>query len=125
MFRQLVAKGLLGVDMSTTWGNLCLAEAARPVLKGEQRLQLRKDAKPSKVSSVKAKAQRRLQRVEDQKLWEALRECRMELAKEQDVPPYVIFHDATLMEMVEQRPDSLSAFSHISGVGERKVGSLW
>jgi len=120
IYRQLVARGFLSVDVES-WGSLRLSELARPVLRGELQLQLRKDAKPGKVSSVKAKAQRRLQRFEDQQLWEALRECRMQLAKEQGVPPYVIFHDATLMAMVENQPDSLSAFSQISGVGERKL----
>ncbi len=120
VYRQLVARGFLSVDVEG-WGSLRLTEKARPILRGEQSLQLRKDAKPARLSSVKAKAQRRLQRAEDQQLWEALRECRMRLAQEQNVPPYVIFHDATLMAMVEMRPDNLSAFSHISGVGERKL----
>jgi ATP-dependent DNA helicase RecQ len=57
---------------------------------------------------------------EDQALWEALRECRRALAAEQGVPPYVIFHDATLREMCAARPLDLDAFGQISGVGARK-----
>jgi ATP-dependent DNA helicase RecQ len=54
-------------------------------------------------------------------LFEALRAKRRELAAEVGVPPYVIFHDATLRELAERRPASLSDFAHISGVGARKL----
>jgi ATP-dependent DNA helicase RecQ len=54
-------------------------------------------------------------------LWEALRECRRELAEEQGVPPYVIFHDSTLVEMCSVVPKTLDDFSKLSGVGERKL----
>jgi ATP-dependent DNA helicase RecQ len=54
-------------------------------------------------------------------LWEALRKRRRELADEQGVPPYVVFHDATLMEMVEACPQTLDELAHVSGVGERKL----
>ena len=54
-------------------------------------------------------------------LFEALRECRRELAKSQGVPPYVIFHDATLREMAALKPRSRSELATISGVGERKL----
>ena len=53
-------------------------------------------------------------------LWEALRSCRMELAREQGVPPYVIFHDRTLQALALEQPRDLDAFGAISGVGERK-----
>ena len=54
-------------------------------------------------------------------MWQRLRETRLRLAREQGVPPYVIFHDATLREMLTQRPQSLREFGTISGVGERKL----
>jgi ATP-dependent DNA helicase RecQ len=54
-------------------------------------------------------------------LWEALRECRRELAEERGVPPYVIFHDSTLQEMCINLPQDLDQFSQLSGVGERKL----
>ena len=120
VFRQLVALGLLRVDMEH-WGSLQLTERARPVLRGEQALQLRRDPKPSRKASVKQRMANRWQRASDQKLWDALRECRTRLSKEQGVPPYMIFHDATLMEMVEQRPSRLLELEQIDGVGERKL----
>jgi ATP-dependent DNA helicase RecQ len=54
-------------------------------------------------------------------LWEALRDCRRELAEEQGVPPYVIFHDSTLVEMCSMVPKTLNDFAELSGVGERKL----
>ena len=54
-------------------------------------------------------------------LWEALRELRRELAEEQGVPPYVIFHDRTLQEMCVTLPTSIAGFGRITGVGERKL----
>ena len=53
-------------------------------------------------------------------LWEALRECRRSLAEEQGVPPYIIFSNNTLQAMAEQAPQTIEAFSQLSGVGERK-----
>ena len=54
-------------------------------------------------------------------LFEALRELRMELAKEQGVPPYVIFHDRTLEEMAQSRPQTEDDFRYLGGVGESKL----
>jgi ATP-dependent DNA helicase RecQ len=54
-------------------------------------------------------------------LWEALRECRRQLAAEHNVPPYVIFHDATLKQMAAQRPSDASALLAIGGVGQAKL----
>ncbi len=121
LFRQLVARGLLTVDMDG-YGVLRLAEQCRPLLRGEEQIQLRRDVAEKGDSRKKLRvASHQRFSGEDQQLWEALRVLRRNLADEQDVPPYVIFHDATLMEMVELRPDSLSALSRISGVGRRKL----
>jgi ATP-dependent DNA helicase RecQ len=57
----------------------------------------------------------------DEALWQALRAKRLELAREQGVPPYVIFHDATLREMAAARPHDRHALSEITGVGTRKL----
>jgi ATP-dependent DNA helicase RecQ len=54
-------------------------------------------------------------------LFEALRNCRRELAREAQVPPYVIFHDSVLREMAQLRPGNRDALSHITGVGARKL----
>ena len=117
VFRQLVARGLLNVDVEG-YGALKLTDACRPVLRGEHRLALRKDKKPEKT-----KTSRSVRTVGDEQrtLWEALRQCRTRLAQEQGVPPYVIFHDATLMEIMAVRPSTLEQLSRISGVGERKL----
>ncbi|MBN6746005.1 HRDC domain-containing protein, partial [Acidithiobacillus sp. MC2.1] len=59
----------------------------------------------------------------DTALWEALRQHRRELAQAQGVPPYVIFHDATLMEMLHRRPRDLEALAALPGIGERKLAA--
>ncbi len=61
---------------------------------------------------------------EDQKLWTVLRGLRMELARVQNVPPYVVFHDATLSEMVRRRPQTLEELGALSGIGERKLAAF-
>jgi ATP-dependent DNA helicase RecQ len=58
---------------------------------------------------------------QDEALWQRLRGRRLELAREQGVPPYVIFHDATLMDMIRRRPRSLAELGQIPGVGRSKL----
>ncbi|MBI3774833.1 MAG: DNA helicase RecQ [Gammaproteobacteria bacterium] len=123
IFRQLIARGLLAVDIEGH-GGLHLTDACRAVLRGERRLWLRRDSKP--VKTKKERAERAATRTTfsdpaDQRLWEALRTRRRELAASQGVPPYVVFHDATLAEMVERCPRTRAELAHISGVGERKL----
>jgi ATP-dependent DNA helicase RecQ len=117
VFRQLVGRGFLSVDLQG-YGALKLQEKCRPLLRGECDIALRLDQK-QKV----AKRQTKTPLPDDINvgLWEALRECRRELAEEQGVPPYVIFHDSTLVEMCSLAPKTLDAFSKLSGVGERKL----
>ena len=122
VFRQLVARGFLSVDVSG-FGGLKLAEKARPLLRGEETISLRREAKESanqKSSQRKARNKHDIAE-EDKALWEALRQCRKELADEQSVPPYVIFHDATLMEMLSHRPLDGQQMLGISGVGAAKM----
>ncbi len=118
VFRQLVARGLLSVDMDGH-GSLLLAEAARPVLRAEQRLHLRRDRPPERRRGASERAG--TLSAEDLQLWEALRAKRRELADEQGVPPYVVFHDAVLMQMVERRPSDPARLALLDGVGERKL----
>lgn len=118
VFRQLVAKSLVEIDFEGH-GSLKLTDACRPVLRGEQTLMLRKDVQIGKVK--RDKYERRQPDGADSALWDALRAKRRELADAQDVPPYVIFHDATLMAMMESRPQNHQQLSRISGVGERKL----
>lgn len=120
LFRQLISRGLLSVDVEA-YGGLRLTETSRPVLRGEQQLHLRKFVKASKTKARTRKTSAAYSKVTDNKLWEALRTLRTELAEKQGVPAYVIFHDATLMEMVERQPETLAQFANISGVGERKL----
>ena len=87
---------------------------------------LRRDPLPVKSGRGKTKTKgaarnNTFENESDNRLWEALRNRRRELAAEQGVPPYVVFHDATLTEMVRRRPLNLSEFAAISGVGERKL----
>ena len=117
VFRQLVAGGYLSVDLER-FGALRLEEKCRPLLRGEQSIELRKDVKRK---STKAQTKTPLPHDIDVTLWEALRKCRREFAEEQGVPPYVIFHDRALQEMCITVPQNLSQFSDISGVGERKL----
>ena len=117
VFRQLVARGHLSVDLAQ-FGALRLEEKCRPLLRGEQGIQLRRDA-GGKAARQQTKTV--LSGDIDIGLWEALRECRRVLAEQQGVPPYVIFHDRSLKEMCTLLPRNPMAFGRITGVGERKL----
>ena len=119
IFRQLIARNLLSVDIEGH-GNLRLTEQCRPVLRGEETLHLRKESKQTKSAKRGRKSFNNVKDA-DKALWEALRACRKTLSDEADVPPYVIFHDATLMEMVERQPQTHDQFSKMTGVGEKKL----
>jgi ATP-dependent DNA helicase RecQ len=120
VFRQLVARGYLGVDMEGH-GGLHLTASSRAVLRGETRLELRKDQAPEKGPRAKAEASQPLTSEHDESLWRALRAHRLALAKAQGVPPYVIFHDSTLLEMTRQAPTSLDELASLGGVGQVKL----
>jgi len=122
VFRQLVACGLMRVDVEG-FGSLKLTEASRTVLRGECALHLRRDAPAARKPRRErpARAARTALGPEHQGLFDALRDRRRELARAQGVPPYVIFHDATLEAMAEQRPRTLEAFAALPGVGEKKL----
>jgi ATP-dependent DNA helicase RecQ len=117
IFRQLVARGLLDVD--SRFGGLLLNDSCRSILRGEEKIQLRRDLKIALSSGP----QKRDYAVdpEDLTLWNALRACRKRLAEEHAVPPYVIFHDATLREMLEFRPVTPEKLRTITGVGDSKL----
>ena len=124
VYRQLVAGGYLESDIEA-YGGLKLAEAARAVLKGESDVWLRRDAEvvSARVSKAErgARAKEGYEEVSDDPLWHALKAKRMELAREQGVPPYVIFHDSTLLEILNQKPTSLIEMSQITGIGQAKL----
>lgn len=119
IFRQLVARGLLDVN-SDGFGGLLLNDACRAILRGEEKIHLRRDLKPSSKTANTPKATIAVDE-EDQSLWNALRSCRKRLAEEQGVPPYVIFHDSTLREMLAFRPTTSEQLRTITGVGDSKL----
>jgi ATP-dependent DNA helicase RecQ len=118
IFRQLIALGFINVE-AESHGSLTLTEKCRPVLRGEQKLALRKQTKEEKLATEKKK--KSPVRPQDEPLWDALRALRTQLAEDSGVPPYVIFHDATLMEMIKKRPLEIGDMRYISGVGDQKI----
>ena len=116
--RQLIHRGLLTQDIAH-YSVLKLTAQARPVLKGEETLTL---ARPR----IKTKAKKRSRAAAglepgDEGLFDALRALRKSLAEEQGVPPYVVFGDATLVEMAQRKPSSDEELIMITGVGEKKL----
>jgi ATP-dependent DNA helicase RecQ len=120
LFRQLVARGLADVDLEG-YGGLRLSESCRPLLRGEVNLQLRRDLKPQQSAKASSSAASQLVRGDEREQWEALRALRRKLAEEHGVPPYVIFPDATLLEMLRSKPSTLPEMAQVSGVGARKL----
>jgi len=124
VFRQLVAMGLLAVDIEQ-YGALKLTDEYHPLMRGEREVRLRKDPKPekkgAKVKGKKAAKTAATSRPQDNPLFELLRELRLGLSKEADVPPFVIFHDSTLREMARLRPTTVKQFADIPGVGKHKL----
>jgi len=124
VFRQLVSGGYLKTDIEA-YGGIKLTEASRPVLRNETEVWLRRDEDSSKHKSSKAERGARVKEgyaeANDDPLWHALKAKRTELAKDQGVPPYVIFHDSTLLEILTQKPGSLTEMGNISGIGQAKL----
>jgi ATP-dependent DNA helicase RecQ len=130
VFRHLVAAGYLAADHEG-YGTLHLTESSREVLKGGARVLMRYEAgndqrraerKAARKSGRGATAHNSLQIGDDERaLWDALRAVRARLAKEQNVPAYVIFHDATLLDMLREHPVSMRELAQVSGVGATKL----
>jgi ATP-dependent DNA helicase RecQ len=118
VFRQLVARAHLSVDLER-FGALRLEEKCRPLLRGEEEIRLRRDIPQARTARQQTRTA--LAAGTDVALWEALRECRRQLAEAQGVPPYVIFHDRTLREMCADLPRTATQLGRITGVGERKL----
>jgi len=116
LFRQLIAQAYLLVDHEK-YGAIALTEKSRPLLKGEESLHARK-----LISAIKSKKQTKATVSSiHHPLMDALKVLRKSLADEQGLPPYVIFHDSTLIEMTNKRPSELRELQFISGVGEKKL----
>ncbi len=130
VFRQLVAAGFIDVDVQG-YGGLRLTEAARPILRGETSIQLRRDLRPSRKragtrgESARGESRPGSRDIElsraAQPRYDALRELRTQLAREQNVPAYMIFSNATLRDIAEADPGELDELATISGVGAAKL----
>jgi ATP-dependent DNA helicase RecQ len=124
ILRQAIALGLVTVDHEQ-FSSLKLTEAARPVLKGEKKVQLRQYQKPVKQkrqAAPRGYAELELSKAE-QDIFDKLRWWRVETARAHGVPAYVVFQDATLREIAKVRPGSLDELRGVSGVGEKKLAS--
>ena len=121
--RQLVAGGQLVTDVEGH-GSLRVGPAAAPVLRGEAAVELREDRTPAGVAGRGASRRRRsVDELPDdaRERFEALRALRAEIAREAGVPPYVVFHDATLREMAERVPVDAARLATVQGVGATKL----
>ena len=118
VFRQLIARGLAEIDLDG-YGSLRLADQCRALLRGEQTLSLRRDV--SRAPSVPARNDKAMVAPADRALWESLRALRKKLAEAHSVPPYVIFPDSTLVDMLRQRPTTLQDMGLVSGIGAHKL----
>lgn len=129
IYRQLLAAGHLHVDMDG-YGSIKLAGKSKEILSGNQEIRFRKDPLPQRGGRTKAdRTTASKQGVHDhilkdsavKELFELLREKRTNLAKNQGVPPYLIFHDKTLLEMAQRKPQNEEQFLALNGVGHAKL----
>jgi ATP-dependent DNA helicase RecQ len=121
--RQLVASGFLQIDVGG-YGGLGVTDRGRALAGGDETFMMRPQPaarKPDKaVRKDKERAIATLD-ADQARLLEKLKRLRLDLAHARGVPPYVIFHDRTLMELAERQPVSRAAFAQIHGVGEAKL----
>ncbi|HSG64452.1 MAG TPA: DNA helicase RecQ [Gammaproteobacteria bacterium] len=121
VIRQLVVQGYLQVDQER-YGALALTSRSRALLRGEEGVRLRVDPKETAVRKKRRSATTAAAISDaDRDLWDALRACRRRIAAEHGLPPYMIFHDATLLQMVEEKPHSEADLLSLSGVGRTKL----
>jgi ATP-dependent DNA helicase RecQ len=124
IYRQLIAAHFLTSEMSM-YGSLRLTSKSLPLLRGEESIAFRYEVKKPKVKTKSVAAGKKekisLPTPTGNALWSALKEKRLALAREQGVPPYVIFHDSTLIEMCDKKPRTLDDFAMLSGVGQSKL----
>ncbi len=133
IFRQLVAQGLLAIDVEGHGGlRFSSTDACRPVLRGETVVRLREmpEARTTrelrrelagKKSANGRKEAFAIEGDDEDRLFQELRALRLRLAKAQNVPPYVIFHDTTLIALAKTRPSSLEDMGRIPGIGSAKL----
>lgn len=125
LIRQLVARGLLYVDMDA-YSAIKITQEGVNFLKAKPALQMRLDPKSvggssSGSSGTKSDPALMLENDADQALFLELKALRMDIAKENNVPPYVVFHDKTLIHMVLHKPSTLTTMNDVPGVGKSKL----
>jgi ATP-dependent DNA helicase RecQ len=118
LIRRLTALGAVQLS-DGPYPVLALGPEAKPFLKGERPVQLPQPARAATGGQTAARAAKAA--YQQDPLFQSLRQLRLKLAREHDVPPYVIFNDATLHALVEQSPMTLAEFAEIPGVGQRKL----
>jgi ATP-dependent DNA helicase RecQ len=123
VFRQLVSGGFLAVDLAEIAG-FRLNEKSRPVLKGELKVNFRRDPLREAPKKPAAPARPKAEAIDDEpagRLFERLREVRRGIAHDLGLPPYRVFHDKTLKEMAAVKPVTREQLLNIIGVGETKL----
>ncbi len=121
LIRQLVAGGHLKIDIGG-YGGMQLTSKGKALLTGEASFQFRPEMlKPASRKKVRGTAETMDMTGEDHSLLDALKELRLRLAKERQVPAYVIFSDRTLTDMAQRRPRDAGEFSEVNGVGAAKL----
>ncbi|MGE0174583.1 MAG: DNA helicase RecQ [Oligoflexales bacterium] len=131
VIRQLLASNFISVEMEQ-YGGLKLTREATPLLRGEQKLFMRKDIMVRKKSSKRrAGATKRGPAADldftnsmDKLLWDRLCQIRKTLAKEHQIAPFMVFHNSTLRELVRSRPRTLGEMAGISGIGDAKLSKF-
>ena len=121
ILRQLIAQRLIAVDLAGH-GGLSISEAGREFLRDKPTLMLRLPTAPRADRSKASRRQTAQALPEaDRALFQALRDKRLEIARIQNVPPYVIFHDKTLVELAATRPQSRAEMTAVPGIGDTKM----
>jgi ATP-dependent DNA helicase RecQ len=123
--RQLLAAGLLAVEGD--YGTLVLTDRSAEVLRGSLTVMMRREperVRPPRQAKARAAADVADMPAEAAPLFDRLRAWRTSVAKEQKVPPYVIFHDATLRAIATMRPTTLDELGTVSGVGQSKLAKF-
>jgi ATP-dependent DNA helicase RecQ len=124
VYRQLVAQGAVLPDVAGH-GGLSLAPGAAEILRGSRSVRFRVEERGSERRTSRSDRKLKAGGAEldpvARVLWESLRAWRLEEARRQELPPYVIFHDSTLTEVARRRPSSLAALAEIPGVGRSKL----
>ena len=123
IFRQLVAQNLLQVDIAGH-GGLSITKKGKLFLREKETIELRaypKDFKKKTALRTRKQAPHTLITPADNELFQALKSMRNTLAKANNVPPYIIFHDKTLSELARCKPKSLNAMLQVNGIGEAKL----